>query len=252
MQKNRRRLSSDGFKLFNMAYIHPPPKSKIKELLSCIFHSEYDDRLEIMVKECREASKQIFMLSNECNINTNQLLNNAIFNLIYSILCKDEKIGTKHNVKQNYRYFFDVMERAYNEDDHNTSLLLKSALDHTCLKVFKFKERPKEKQIRETLEKRYGTWHNCYREHLKEAMNVQVNEDYLPSLMVMNMHMKRNTMYEQLSRVRLQYYPGEIKSRIGLYQIIYPLVPYTRYALYEDPQVSSNTDLLMIVNSIKK
>ena len=38
----RRRLSSDGFKLCNLAY--PTPPSKIRQMLSCLFHTEYDDK----------------------------------------------------------------------------------------------------------------------------------------------------------------------------------------------------------------
>ena len=46
MVQKRRRLSSDG-KLFNMAYSHPPPYSRIK-VLHCIWHTEYDDKPETM------------------------------------------------------------------------------------------------------------------------------------------------------------------------------------------------------------
>lgn len=250
--KARRRLSSDGFKLFNLAYTHPPSPSKIKKLLSCLFHSEYDDRLEKMVSECREASCQAYMMCNDKSLNINKLLNNAIFNLIYSILCKDDKLGNKHSIKQNYRYFFDVMHRSYDEEDHNTALLLKSALEHSCLRVFKFKERKKDKEVVDILTKRYGTWRNCYRLHLTEAMNKSVTEEYLPSLMVLQMHVDRHAAYEKLNRVKLTYYPDHIRSQIGLYSTIYPLIPYTRYPLFEDPPVTSNTDLHMIVNTLVK
>jgi hypothetical protein len=59
----RRRLSSDGFRLFNMA--HMPEPSKIRELLSCLFRTEYDDRLEEMTGSCEIASKQLYAYSGD-------------------------------------------------------------------------------------------------------------------------------------------------------------------------------------------
>ena len=56
----RRRLSSDGLGLFNVAMYMAPRRSKIKQLLSCFFRTDYDDRLEAMVDQCRVASKQLY------------------------------------------------------------------------------------------------------------------------------------------------------------------------------------------------
>ena len=73
----RRRVSSDGLQLFNMAIMEPPKYSKIKKMLSCIFGSEYDDRLDEMVNQCREASIQLYGYTNFKDINTNKLINNS-------------------------------------------------------------------------------------------------------------------------------------------------------------------------------
>ena len=51
-------------------------------MLSCIFHSEYDDRLEEMVSQCREASYQLYSYTQFKDINTNKLIDNSIFNII--------------------------------------------------------------------------------------------------------------------------------------------------------------------------
>jgi hypothetical protein len=248
--KGRRRLSSDGLKLFNMAVLNPPRKSKVKELLSCLFRTEYDDQLDQMVMQCREASKQIFMLANDKSINTDKLLNNAIFNLIYAILSKDDKITSKRNIKKNIRYFWDVLKRAYNEDDHNTAILLKSVLEHVSIQILKIKERSSDVEIKRSMEDRYGSWRDCYKHHLKEVMQIGTSEDYLPSLMVLNMHASRTSIYENITRCRFKYTAEHIRSKLGLFRNLYPLIPHERMALYEEPPVKSNVDLMVIVNNI--
>ncbi len=245
----RRRLSSDGFKLFNVAYTQPPSYSVVKKLLFCMYHTEYDDQLEKMVRQCRNASKQLYMLNNDKSINTNQLLNNAILNLIYSMMCKDDKLTNKHQVRRNMHYFKDVMEKAYQTEDHNTAIVMKNALDHTSLKTFKFKHRKKDIAFEKTFEKRYGTWRTCWGKHLKEAICSKISEDYIPSLMVLNMHKDRNRAYSNY--VKLDISAQEIQARIGIYSVMNPLIAEDRFPLYETPPVQTNSDLFALANSIK-
>ena len=58
----RRRLSSDGFKLFNMAYSQPPTKEGIRRFLTCLFRTEYDDRLEEMSDSCHRTQAVVCLL----------------------------------------------------------------------------------------------------------------------------------------------------------------------------------------------
>ena len=245
----RRRLSSDGFKLFNVAFTQPPPYSRIKQMLFCMYHTEYDDQIENMIEQCRNASKQIYMLHNDKSINVNKLLNNAILNIIYSMMCKDDKLANKHQVRRNVHYFTDVMVKAYETEDHNSAIVIKSALDHSSLKTFKFKPRKKDKEFDEIFTNKYGTWRTCWGKHLNEAMNSKISEEYIPSLMVLNMHKERNKAYANLVRINIS--SEEIASRIGLISIMNPLVAEDRFPLYEDPPVKTNSDLFSIAHSIK-
>ena len=245
----RRRLSSDGFKLFNMAYTKPPPYSVIKKMLFCMYHTEYDDQLENMVDQCRNASKQIYMFNNDKNINVNRLLNNAILNLIYSIMCKDDKLTNKHQVRRNMYYFMDVMKKAYYTEDHNTAIVMKNALDHSALKTFKFKSRKKDKEFEKIFEERYGTWRTCWDKHLKEAISCKLTEDYIPSLIVLNIHKQRTKEYTK--SIKMNITEEEIQSRIGLISMMHPLIAEDKFPLYEEPPVHSNSDLFAIASAIK-
>ena len=70
-----RRVSSDGLRLFNMALTHPPRRSKIKQMLYCLFHTEYDDRLDEMVSQCKVATQQLLSYTHHKDININKLIN---------------------------------------------------------------------------------------------------------------------------------------------------------------------------------
>eukprot|EP00944_MAST-04C_sp_MAST-4C-sp1_P014317 g14317.t1 len=139
----RRRLSSDGFKLFNMAYSQPPTKEGIRRFLSCLFRTEYDDRLEEMTDSCHRASKQLYAYSTDPikKDYINKFIDNSIFNVIYAILCKDGQFATNFQIQQNYRYFMDVISEARKKGDHNTAIMLRAALDHHALKQKKIKMR---------------------------------------------------------------------------------------------------------------
>jgi len=249
----RRRLSSDGFKLFNIAHGGIPEKSKIKQLLSCIFHSEYDDRLDSMTKSCEDASKQLFAYHTDPikkkQINT--FIDNSIFNVIYAILCKDNQFATAFQMRQNYRYFLDVMQKAFENGDHNTAIMLRAALEHHALKQMKFKQRKKDTIIFDTLEAEYGTWRNCYKDHLKMAMSTN-DMDILPSMMVLKMHVARHKAYSELGQCRLKYEPMFIESKIGMYGIYNIEDRHNeQLPLYETPPVNKSTDLIMIAQGAR-
>ncbi|MAJ81959.1 MAG: hypothetical protein CMF41_03485 [Legionellales bacterium] len=252
MVQKRRRLSSDGFKLFNMAYSHPPSYSRIKEMLHCIWHTEYDDKLETMVEQCRDASEQIYSIHNNKDVNINYLLNNAIYNLIYCILCEDDKLTTKHQVKRNYRYFMDVMQMCYNEEDHNTAILILNALQHTALKIFKIKLRKKDKMFMEEIEKKYGTWRDSWLKHLVEVMTKPLDALYIPSLMVLNIHKEKNRIYGSHVNLKNAFSSEDIAAYIGMYTLYHNgLAEKITYPLYEEPPVKDNPSLMMLANSIK-
>lgn len=246
----RRRLSSDGLKLFNMAYTHPPSPSIIKKIFFCLFHTEYDDQLDKMVDQCRTASQQLYSYTQHKDIDTNKLINNSMFNIILSVLMDDGKIGNKHQIRRNLHYFIDVARKASEEHDHNTAVLIRAAIMHHSILQLKLKPRKQNDEFFETFEKKYGTWRNCYKEHLLHAMNNRNFTDFIPSLMVLNMHHERHKAYTTIGRCKLRYEPQEIKGRIGMHAIQYHYMG-DKMPLYEQPTISNNTDLILIAQQAR-
>lgn len=247
----RRRVSSDGLQLFNMAIMEPPKYSKVKNMLSCIFGSEYDDRLDEMVNQCREASMQLYGYTNFKDINTNKLINNSMYNIIHAILMNDGQLGNKFEVRRNYQYFMDVAHRASDENDHNTAIVIRAALTHYAVQVLKIKQRKKDTELMKKFDDLYGTFRNCYKQHLAHAMNTMDDQFWIPSLMVLNMHKERHKAYATLGNCRLQYDELAIKARIGM-SAMHNYYPGEKMPLYEQPMVGDNTALILLAQHIKK
>lgn len=247
----RRRVSSDGLQLFNMAIMEAPKYSKIKQILSCIFGSEYDDRLDEMVNQCREASTQLYGYTNFKDVNTNKLINNSMYNIIHAVLMKDGTLGNKVDVRRNYQYFMDVAEKACNEEDHNTAILIRASLMHYSIQLLKLKQRKKDKELLTKFDKMYGTFRNCYKEHLAHAMNTMDNHMWIPSLMVLNMHKERHKAYATIGNCRLRYDELEIQARIGM-NAMYNYYPGEKMPLYEQPMIGDNTALILLAQHVKK
>lgn len=246
-----RRVSSDGLRLFNMSLTHPPPKNAIRRLLFCLFHTEYDDRLDEMVQQCRVATQQLLAYTHHKDININKLINNSMFNLIHSTIMDDGVLLRKAQVKRNFRYFFDVIDRCSKENDHHHAIVILAAMSHHALGQFRFKKRKKDIQMLEEFEKKYGTFRDCYKSHLKEAMSNTKYEEYLPCLMVLNMHLERHRAMSTIGRCNLIYEPQHIKSQIGMHAM-HHYYPGEKLSLFEEPQVCSNAELILLAQSIKK
>jgi hypothetical protein len=247
----RRRVSSDGLRLFNMALVHPPSRSKIKQLLFCLFHTEYDDRLEEMVEQCRTATKQLLAYTHHKDINVNQLINNSMFNLIHSTIMEDGVILRKQAIRRNMSYFFDVIEKCSKQNDHHHAIVILAAMSHHALGQFRFKKRKKDIQMLKDFEEKYGTFRDCYKNHLKAAMQNTKYEEFLPCLMVLNMHRDRHRAMATIGRCNLVYEPDHIQSKIGMHAM-HHYYPGEKLSLFEEPQVTSNTELILLAQSVKK
>ena len=245
-----RRLSSDGLRLFNLALMHPPPKNKIRNLLSCLFSSKYDDQIEEMVKQSRIATQQLLSYTNHKDININKLINNSMFNLIHSTLMNENVLLNRFEVKRNIRYYFDVIEKCYQTNDHHSALVFFAALSHHSLGQLKIKKRKKDLELIKLFEEKYGTFRNCYKHHLKDAMSNRDYQNYLPCLLVLNMHINRHKAMSTIGNCNLTYEPSHIKSVISFHAINFPYTGNT-LALFEEPQISSNTELILLAQGVK-
>lgn len=239
----RRRLSSDGLNLFNVAYPIRPKKSTIQNLLSCFFRTDYDDNLETMVKQCRMASKQLFSYHSNPILKNKvpMFIDNSIYNIIYAILSKDEHYATKFEIKQNYRYFKDVMEHARKTGDHNTVLMLYSALNNYSLKQLCMKERKKDKELDKFIKEEYGTHDNNFKKHIQYIIETNDLESIIPSMIALKLNIKKYKQYNEKNNL--------LESKIGMYSLQYITDQYTdALPLYGEPKTRDTEQLTNIAN----
>jgi hypothetical protein len=246
----RKRVSSDGMKLFNMAIMTAPSKSKIRQMLSCLFTTPYDDRLEEMCQQCRSASEQLYSYTHYKDIDVNKLIDNSIFNVVHAMLMKNEELGTRRDIRQNYMYFMDVAKLASRSNDHNTAILIRAALMHHSIKQLGLKPRKSDQWFFKDFEEQYGSFRDCYKQHLLTAMNNEEYETWIPSLMVLNMHRNRHRAFSTIGRCKVQYYPNDIQSRIGMFNL-HHYYPGEKMPLYEQPATNSSTDLILMAQYAK-
>ena len=71
-------------------------------------------------------------------------------------------------------------------------------------------------------------------------------------MMVLKMHENRHKAFSTIGRCKIRYEPHEIRSAIGLLSVLNPLIPAEQFPLYNAPEVSSSTDLIMMTSRIKK
>lgn len=206
-----------------------------------------------MAGSCEVASKQLFAYSGDPIRKNmiNKYIDNSIFNVIYAILSKDYHMANAFQMRQNYRYFMDVLELAHRNGDHNTAIMLRAALEHHALKQMKFKMRKKDTALLETMEEEYGTWRDCYKNHLKTTMNSN-DLGVLPSMMVLQMHLARHRAYSTVGGCKLTYPPMYIQGKIGMYAIEHTQEIYSDLLpLYEEPPVNKSADLILLAQQAR-
>jgi len=174
-----------------------------------------------------------------------------MYNIIHSTLMDEGTLLREHAIKRNYRYFFDVIEKCSDNNDHHNAIVILAAMSHHALGQFRFKKRKKDIEMLKKFEEKYGNFRNCYKNHLKEAMCSKDYENYLPCLMVLNMHYARHKAMSTIGRCQLTYEPDHIKSQIGMHAM-HHYYPGEKLSLFEEPEITSNTDLILLAQSAKK
>ena len=102
------------------------------------------------------------------------------------ILNYDNDRNKLHDIRRNFHFLLNVMEMAYDQEDHQTSMMIYLALIHPSVERLTFK-RPKRTDT--TLKKMYevyGYSKTCYSKHVYDILQ-QDDIRYLPSLIVLSM-----------------------------------------------------------------
>ena len=173
-RRNSRPLSREGLNLFNLAMSN---RRGLHRIVHCLFGSEYDDRLEQVLWKFRQSTMSLIKRRQGGN-SLAAALENGANNAVRLIL--DAK--SKHGVRQNFRFYTDVMRMANARGDHQTALLYWYALTHPYVTRLGLKTPKRFDDAFERLRKEYGTDKSGHREHISALCRNGYAQDFLPSL----------------------------------------------------------------------
>ena len=134
------------------------------------------------------------------NGNVPEINNNAISNLVALILSNGEKALTKHQVKYNIGFYLNLAKKAMESNDHQTALIIKAALSNFHITRLKIKPNKSMKKTLILLEEKYGDFKSMHSKHVCDMIKNKHDIDYLPSTMVLHMHLSKNRAYESAYR----------------------------------------------------
>ena len=220
--KRRRSLSKDGLNLFNLCLsndadepiddIQKPTKNCLRALFFNLFTTDFDHELEKSKAKFRDGTCSLYSFLDDKSIkNIPHFFNNAVANLVYLMLVTDGKLNKKRKVNQNLMFYYSLAEQAMKNNDHNTAVLLRAALDNTAIRRLKVKETKQMKRVNAKFEDIYGSFLSCNARHLKAILeNKDLN--YLPSLLILLMHLNKTKEYAKSYRA-LGKFPKELEQK---------------------------------------
>lgn len=188
----KRALSNEGLQLYLNSIT---PKLPTKKIFCQLFHSIYDDRLDSIVRKCRQSTLGLCNQFDDPQLR--ERLDAGILHTIRLILTRDKKTMKKKHAGRHYRFFLDVMKRAFQEEDHQTASMIAIALNDPAITNLKIKT-PKYagKYIKKVLDT-HG-WANCNK-HVKTLLKNN-SKEVLPSLITFAIYIKRQQCIGQPSK----------------------------------------------------
>lgn len=243
--KRERTLSEEGTRLFSLALDGRPHRKSVRQFLFSCFHSDYDDRLRDVVYSCREATKALYPKLYKGNVN--KLMDAGISHTTRILLSDDRGTPNKHQVRKNYKFFLDVLERAFETEDHQTAMLMYLALTHTSVNRLDFKRPKKTKKVVEAVNNSYGDLKTCFSKHIKEAID-QTSTNYLPSVIALSIFMGRYKHY-QTGSAEVTHMLREVDAVINIYSMM-NFRESDIIQLYNEQQIPSS-DLFQLSTTVQ-
>jgi len=216
-------IANAGKELFNGVYYDIndngfQQNKGIKSFIFNLFTTDYDDLLERNNLYLKISSYGL--LAGLKNNVIPKYVNNSIYNIILDIIYHKEGMRKKKEMKKMFHYYYDLIKLAYKNNDHNTTLIINCALEHIVIKQLKFKILKSEQKLLNKFKEEYGQFIDCYKIHV---MNIMKNKDnlkeFIPSAMVLDMHLKKNNMYTKAFKSIGKYPENLINHQIELNNI---------------------------------
>ena len=137
------------------------------------------------------SGRKLYTFTKDCLESIPEFMNNAIANIILLILTNESKIANKFEARRNYRFYIDLAKRAYNIKDHNTCIMIMSALNNPAIGRLKLKDRKSDIEFKKNFEEKYGSFRSNCMKHIKQFTNgVFDKSSEIPSLMMMLINLK--------------------------------------------------------------
>jgi hypothetical protein len=199
-------LCEEGKRLFLLGMC-PKMRSrhKLKNLVCSLFHTGYDDHLEFMQDKMFQCSKALYalVLSEEDSVGVDEkgsdrkdgtaeaMLHSAVLNTVKAILSFDSERSKTHEIKQNFRFFFNLMKCTFANGDHQTAITVWLALTHGSVARIDCFKRPKQfPGFCKSLEAYYGKFNSMFARHAHEVIENGYKKDFYPSLLACFMFLK--------------------------------------------------------------
>ena len=183
----KRALSEEGVHLYLNGMTSAIPT---KKLFCNLFHSDYDDRLDSVVENCRESTKCLCVNFDDPQLR--ERLDAGILHTVRLVLTRDQKNMKKKYAYRNYNFFLDVMKRAFNENDHQTASMIAIALNDPAITRLPIKKPKRAAQyIKDVLDSHGWANANKHMKYLQEVDDVEV----LPSLITFAIYLKRQQCF---------------------------------------------------------
>ena len=196
-----RSMSNHGLYLLNIAYQEKPKNRKIfpdvKKHLYNLFHTEYDDKVDIAVKQFQKGSEKLFSLygKNKDSKEIAQLINNAITQIVILILTNENEAAKYFKARYNYDYYLNIIRECIKKGDHNSAIIIWIAITHLAVDRLKFKTRKRDKRLFKQLLNTYGQVDKNCLKHINEVTFENKLQDEIPSLMMLLINLKKSQEY---------------------------------------------------------
>ena len=229
--KNREFTKMNSWTEIDLSSPKPEPRRKstgclnlkkfdFRKIYLDLMTTEFDKKLELNVKNMRNASKKLLSyLYNKEKVIPNYT-NNAVSNLIILILSDGEKYLTKQRVKHNIHFYLKLAEKAMTQQDHQTAILIKLSLQNHNIKRLNIKLKKHDQKILTELYYNYGGFKDCHGKHMQHFLDkythlqknwekVGIDKEWIPSAMIVHMHTNRDKAYEK-AFTRIGKYPKNL------------------------------------------
>ena len=178
----------------------------LKKMFLDLFTSDFDKKLESNKKNMRSASIRLLTYLRQNNGKIPNYMNNAVTNIVILILTNGEKFLSAQQVKINVHFYLKLAEKAFLEGDHQTAILIKCVMENHNIKRLNLKLSKIDKEILKTLDYKYGVYNKCYSYHLDDFLEKiknfeNLNSNYIPSTMVIDMYSGRTKNPEKFRRL---------------------------------------------------